>query len=49
MSLFKQYKVRMPNMGLTTQDVEDLVSYMEAQTEKLDGETVASSAGESAE
>ena len=49
MSLFKKYKIRMPNMGLTTQDIEDLIGYMEAQSEKLNNETVASSADESAE
>ncbi|MCG6889549.1 MAG: SCO family protein [Gammaproteobacteria bacterium] len=49
MSLFNRYKVRMPNMGLTTQDVEDLINYMEAETEKLSNGTVASSAGESGE
>ena len=44
MSLFNQYKVRMPNMGLTTQDIEDLISYMEAETERLNKATLASSA-----
>jgi cytochrome oxidase Cu insertion factor (SCO1/SenC/PrrC family) len=44
MSLYNQYKkVRMPNMGLSIQDVEDLISYMKEQSEKLNSDTVANS------
>jgi protein SCO1/2 len=44
MSLYNQYKkVRMPNMGLSRQDVEDLISYMKEQTEKLNRDTIANS------
>ena len=35
MSLFNQYKISMPNMRLTEQDVEDIIEYMAAETERL--------------
>ncbi len=35
MSLFSQYKIPMPNMRLTEQDVEDIIGYMAAETERL--------------
>ena len=35
MSLFKQYKLPMPNMRLTERDIEDIIDYMAAETERL--------------
>jgi protein SCO1/2 len=35
MSLFNQYKIPMPNMRLTERDIEDIISYMASETERL--------------
>jgi len=35
MSLFSQYKIAMPNMRLTERDIEDIIGYMAAETERL--------------
>ena len=35
MSLFNKYKIPMPNMRLTDKDVEDVISYLAAETERL--------------
>ena len=34
MSLFKRYKIPMPNMRLTGRDIEDIIGYLEAETER---------------
>ena len=35
MSLFNKYKIPMPNMRLSQQDVEDVIAYLAAETERL--------------
>jgi len=35
MSLFDQYKISMPNMRLTERDIESVIAYIEAESERL--------------
>jgi protein SCO1/2 len=35
MSLFNRYKISMPNMRLSERDIEDIIGYMAAETERL--------------
>ena len=39
-SLFNKYKIPMPNMRLTEQDIEDIIEYMAAETERLTSDTL---------
>jgi protein SCO1/2 len=39
-SLFNQYKIPMPNMRLTDQDIEDIISYMAVETERLSSDSL---------
>ena len=40
MSLFNRYKIPMPNMRLTERDIEDIIGYMAAETERLTSDSL---------
>ena len=41
MSLFERYKIPMPNMRLTERDIEDIIGFMAAETERLTSGTLS--------